>query len=187
MFDRAVIPEPETKLRHEREISYDTIKDRVSEVVTQVLREEGRQKDGEVKKLNEEKKRPDDDKKKFHQSTNSYERLPKPKISLHRNSSSSDYGTMKANKGDHMRINMTQPTKRKPAGLLSTSERNGHEGPYLTMLSGSNQSLDSSPGMTDLDMCDNFVDASEMYNLVENQKNYDCTLRITDDEKKKEY
>ena len=51
MFDRAVIPEPEIKLRHEREISYETIKDRVSNVVTQVLREEGRQKDDEVKKL----------------------------------------------------------------------------------------------------------------------------------------
>ena len=111
MFDRAVIPEPEVRLRHEREISYDTIKERVSRVVTQVLREEERKRDDEAKKPNEEKKKPEDDKKKFHQSTNSYERLPKPNISLDRHSSSSDYGTMKVNKGDHMRINITQPTK----------------------------------------------------------------------------
>ena len=189
VFEKADIPNPETKLNHERGISYDTMRERVTRAVTQVLREEELTKklDGEPKKLNEDKKKSEEDKKRFHQSSNSYERLPKPKKSFDQHSSSSDYGTMKANKGDHMRINMTLPNKRKQGGtLLSASERNGHDGPYA-MLSGSNQSLDSSPGLTDLDMCDNFVDASEMYNPVENQKNYDVTLRMDDDEKKKEY
>ena len=171
------------------------IKERVSRAVTAELQEEAwkTKVEDEAKKTNEEKKRHEDDKKRFHQSSNSYERLPKPKFTtLDRHSSSSDYGTMKANKGDHMRINMTLPSKRKPGGtILSPSERHGHDGPYA-MLSGSNRSLDSSPGETDFDLGDNFVDASEMYNPVENQKNYDVTLRSSDDnrehiQKKKEY
>ena len=92
------MPVPEKYFKHERGISYDTIKERVSRVVTEELREyEGKKKleDG-WKKPSEDKKRNDDEKKKFHQSSNSYERLPKPKISLDRHSSSSDYGTMKA-------------------------------------------------------------------------------------------
>ena len=82
----------------------------------------------------------------------------------------SDYGTMKVRAGDRMRLNMTIPSNRK----------NGK----ISMLPGYKEPLRStSSNETTVDVIDEFVLA--MDNPVENQRNFDDTLRIGEDDKKK--
>ena len=122
----------------------------------------------------------------------SYERM-RSKTTPTDGQSMSDYGTLKAKPGDQVRINMALQSSRSKQkggsqkGTLFTPPTkkgidHGHVGPYL--LSGSNRSS-AALQETTLDVGDEFVLAQEFYDSpLENQKNYDVTLRIGDEKKK---
>ena len=130
----------------------------------------------------------------------SYERM-RAKTTPTDGQSMSDYGTLKAKPGDQMRLNMALQSSRSKQKVVSQKGTlftppakkgvdTGHVGPYL--LSGSNRSsVDNSIGQqrgqqeTTVDVGDEFVLAQEFYDSpLENQKNYDVTLRIGEEKKK---
>ena len=122
----------------------------------------------------------------------SYERM-RSKTTPTDGQSMSDYGTLKAKPGDQMRLNMAlQSSRSKQKGtpqkgnLFTPPPKKGvdtgHVGPYL--LSGSNRSSVALQETT-VDVGDEFVLAQEFYDSpLENQKNYDVTLRIGEEKKK---
>ena len=122
----------------------------------------------------------------------SYERM-RSKTTPTDGQSMSDYGTLKAKPGDQMRLNMALQSSRSKQkgtsknGTLFTPPAKkgvdtGHVGPYL--LSGSNRNSVALQETT-VDVGDEFVLAQEFYDSpLENQKNYDVTLRIGEEKKK---